>query len=225
MRAEPTAVLWDFDGTLVDTEPLWAATELEILARHGVTWGPEKMTACHGQHALVTAQMMADDMGLPERGRDVWLELHERIAGHIRDKGLPWLPGAQRLMAELAAADVPCAIVTASDRIIIDAAREHLPSNVEVIVTVDEVSSAKPDPEAYLLAAERLGIDAAHAVALEDSVPGTTAALAAGAVVYAVPTMVTLPPHPRMHVSPTGLRTTTWSELADLWREKQGVLA
>lgn len=225
MRAEPTAVLWDFDGTLVDTEPLWAATEVEILARHGVTWSAEKMTSCHGQHALVTAQMMADDMGIPERGRDVWLELHERIAGHIRDNGLPWLPGAQALMAELAEAGVPCAIVTASDSMIIEAAREHLPSNVQVIVTVDQVTNAKPDPEAYLLAARRLGIDAADAVALEDSVPGSAAALAAGAVVYAVPTMVELPPHPRMYVSPTGLRTTTWGELAGLWRARQGVLA
>lgn len=225
MRAEPTAVLWDFDGTLVDTEPLWASTEVEMLARYGVVWSDERMTSCHGQHALVTAQMMADDMGIPERGRDVWLDLHRRISAHIRDEGLPWLPGAQALMAELAGVGVPCAIVTASDRMILDAAREQLPPNVEVIVTVDEVANAKPDPEAYLLAAERLRVDPRDAVALEDSVPGTRAALAAGAVVYAVPTMVTLPPHPRMYVSPTGLRDTTWGELAGLWRELQGVAA
>lgn len=219
MRGEPSAVLWDFDGTLVDTEPLWAATEREILADHGVEWGEDRMLACHGQHAIITAQLMAADMGIPERASEVWRELHERIAGHIRAQDLPWLPGARELMAELADAGVPCAIVTASDRIILDAARERLPGNVEVIVTVDEVSRAKPHPEGYLTAAARLGVDPRHAVALEDSVPGSTAALAAGAVVYAVPSMVQLPPHPRMHVSATGLARTTWGELRGVWRE------
>ncbi len=219
MRAEPSAVLWDFDGTLVDTEPMWAATEREMLADYGVHWGEEKMIACHGQHALITAQMMAHDMGIPERAAWVWRELHDRIADQIRATDLPWLPGARELMSELADADVPCAIVTASDRIILDAARERLPANLDVIVTVDEVAQAKPHPEGYLTAASRLGVDARDAVALEDSVPGTTAALAAGAVVYAVPSMVELAPHPRMHVSATGLSTSTWAELAQVWRE------
>ncbi|CAL8969879.1 hypothetical protein BCR15_03200 [Tessaracoccus lapidicaptus] len=219
MPAEPRAVLWDFDGTLVDTEPLWAATERVMLAEYGVEWGEDEMLACHGQHALLTAQMMADDMGIPDRAAEVWRELHERIAGHIRSNDLPWLPGARELMAELDDAGVPCAIVTASDRIILDAARERLPRNLEVIVTVDEVSRAKPHPEGYLTAARRLGVDPRDAVALEDSVPGTTAALAAGAVVYAVPTMVSLDPHPRMHVSATGLSATSWADLTAIWRE------
>ena len=219
MRAEPAAVLWDFDGTLVDTEPLWAATEREMLADYGVHWGEDKMVACHGQHALITAQMMAEDMGIPERAGWVWRELHERIADHIRSNDLPWLPGARELMAELAGAGVPCAIVTASDRIILDAARTRLPSHLDVIVTVHEVAQAKPPPEAYPTAAARLGVDPRDAVALEDAVPGTAAALAAGAVVYAVPSRVQLPPHPRMHVSATGLAGSTWAGLADGWRE------
>ena len=223
MQAEPKAVLWDFDGTLVDTEPLWAATEREMLAGYGVEWGEDMMLACHGQHAMITAQMMADDMGIPGEAAAVWQELHERIAAHIRAHDLPWMAGARELMAELADAGVPCAIVTASDRIILEAARERLPGNVEVIVTVDEVSRAKPHPEGYLTAASRLGVAAEDAVALEDSVPGTTAALAAGAVVYAVPSMVDLPPHPRMHVSSRGLTTTTWPELAGVWRELKEV--
>lgn len=223
MPAEPSAVLWDFDGTLVDTEPLWAATEREMLADYGVEWGEDKMLACHGQHALITAQMMAADMGIPERAEWVWRELHDRIAAQIRAHDLPWLPGARELMAELADADVPCAIVTASDRIILDAARERLPGNVAFAVTVDEVSRAKPDPEGYLTAAARLGVDPRHAVALEDSIPGTAAALASGAVVYAVPSMVHLPPHPRMHVSSTGLTSASWVELAGVWRELKEV--
>lgn len=219
MLAEPLAVLWDFDGTLVDTEPLWSSTEQEMLAERGLSFSPETLESMRGQSAWITARMLAEAFGEPGNERAHYDELHRRIAQHILDHDLPFLPGARELMAELDSAGVPCAIVTASNRQIIDAAAQRLPGNVELIVTSDDVTHTKPHPEPYLTAARRLGVDPAHTVALEDSVPGTLSALAAGAVVYAVPAQVELAPHPRMRIVGGGLNGSTWADLAGTWHE------
>lgn len=223
MRAEPAAVLWDFDGTLIDTEPLWSGTQQDIMAERGLAFTPEQLEAMHGQSAWLGAEMIAAHFGEPGRVREIYDDIHARIAGHIRANDLPWLPGAQRLLAELDANEVPCAIVTASNQQIIDAAVERLPGNVRFIVTSDDVLHTKPHPEPYLTAAARLGIDPSDAIVLEDSVPGTSSGLAAGAVVYAVPTLAHLQPQPRMTISSTGLRETTWAELCEVWREHESV--
>ena len=77
------------------------------------------------------------------------------------------------------------------------------------------------DDDGYLEATRRLGVSAADVLVIEDSVPGTQAALASGAVVYAVPALARLEQHPRMRVSATGLRHTTWTELVDFWMERE----
>lgn len=217
MLAEPRAVLWDFDGTLVDTEPLWMSTEQQMLGEHGLSFSPEKMEAMRGQSAWITARMLAEACGLPGAQQHFYDDLHARIAQHILSNDLPWLPGARELMAELDALGIACAIVTASNRQVIDAAFQRLPSNVELIVTSDDVTHTKPHPEPYLTAAQRLGVDPGHTVALEDSVPGTASALAAGSVVYAVPAEAILAPHPRMRIVEGGLEGTTWADLVETW--------
>ena len=221
MRAEPAAVLWDFDGTLVDTEPLWAGTEQSMMAERGLAFTEADLEAMHGQSAWLTAELMAKAYGEPEKTAEIYAELHDRIAGTIRSNDLPWLPGAERLLAELAEAGVPCAVVTASNSQIIEAARERLPEVVRFVITSDDVTNTKPHPEPYLVAMERLGVAPSDVVILEDSVPGVTAGLAAGAVVYAVPTLATLDAHPRLVISQTGLAETTWAELIDVWRENR----
>lgn len=221
MQAEPRAVLWDFDGTLVDTEPLWAATEQALMAERGLAFTADDMLAMHGQSAWLSAESIATAFGEPERTAEVYRELHDRIASTIRANDLPWLPGAKRLMDELAEAGVPVAVVTASNGQIIDAARDRLPANVAFIITSDDVTNTKPHPEPYLTAMERLGVAPADVIVLEDSVPGTSAGLASGAVVYAVPTIAELEPHPRLVVSPSGLADTTWAELSEVWRENR----
>lgn len=218
MLAEPKAVLWDFDGTMVDTEPLWAATERAILAEHSVVWDDAKMLAVHGQNAAITAQMIADDIGRPDLGEEVWHDLHARISGHLRAEGLPWMPGARDLLDEMAQAGVRCAVVTASVRMIVDAALERLPANVEFIVAGDDVANSKPDPEGYLLAMQRLGVRPDETLILEDSRPGTTAALASGAFVYAVASIAQLDDHPRLYRAAVGLDRVTWPDLAGVWR-------
>ncbi|QTO36364.1 HAD family phosphatase [Tessaracoccus sp. MC1865] len=218
MQAEPKAVLWDFDGTLVNTEPVWQEIERQMLAEHGVTFTTEQWESMTGQDARLSAAMIAEAIGSDDI--DGLLEtLLQRVADHLRQRDLPYLPGSRELLVELAALGVPCAIVTASSGSVLDAARDRLPQHVSFIVTSDDVKKTKPHPEGYLLAMERLGVSPKDVVILEDSVPGTLSGLASGAVVYAVPS-VPLEQHRRMHIG-EGLDGITWETLVDVWRARK----
>ncbi len=219
MPVNPSAVLWDFDGTLVDTEPIWAETEAEMLAPYGVVWGEEMMLSLIGQSAAITTLQMAEAIGQPERHAEIHVELHQRIADRLRRDGLPFLPGALELLEAAAEDGVPMAVVTASNGVIMEAAEELLPPSVRFVIHGDDVANSKPHPDPYLLAMRRLGVAPQESVALEDSVPGAASALASGAFVYAVPVLAQLDPHPRMVISTDGLRSTTWPDLVRIWRD------
>lgn len=215
------AVIWDYDGTLVDTEPVWAGTEQAMMLDFGVVWTDEHMLSKIGQHADISARQMAEDAGQPERVDWFFTELHERVARTVASAPLPYLPGVEPLIEELAAAGIRCAIVTASNGQIIDAARSRLPEVFEFIVTSDDVTHPKPHPEAYEQAFARLGVAPEEALVLEDSVPGVTAALAAGGLVLGVPRDAQLDDHPRLEVSPDALATTDLARLAAVHRRLQ----
>lgn len=225
MLDKPKAVLWDFDGTLVDTEPIWAETETEMLAAYGVVWDEAKMRSLIGQNALITTRQMAEAIGRPDLHAAVHEELHGRLVQRLRQDGLPFLPGALELLEAATADGVPAAVVTASNGVIMEAAIELLPPSVQFVISADDVTHSKPDPEPYLLAMQRLGVSPAETIVLEDSVPGTLSALGAGAFVYAVPALARLEAHPRMVVSDEGLRSTTWPMLLGIWRENTAVSA
>lgn len=215
----PAAVLWDFDGTLADTETVWTEVQQELLATYGLYWDDEKMTSLIGIGAMNTAEMVAEAIGRPDEAVNFFDRAEEGVVARIRE-GLSWLPGAHDLLEQIAAAGVPSAIVTASSRRVMAPVMEHLPHTVSFVVTSDDVEHDKPHPEGYLQAMERLGVEPADVIVLEDSVPGSQAALAAGAVVYAVPALAQLEPHPRMQVSTAGLRSTTWQDLVGVWNER-----
>lgn len=218
--SQPAAVLWDFDGTLSDSEPLWAEVQHELLARHGASWSDERMDEFIGAGAYVTAVAMAESMGNGVDPDQLVLDIEDGVADALR-AGVPWLEGARELLEEISAAGVPSAIVTATNRRVMEAVFDHLPDEVSFVICGDDVSVGKPDPEGYLMAAERLGVDPRDVVVLEDSVPGSTAGLQAGAVVYAVPAQAELAPHPRMHISSGGLAGVTWDHLKQHWNESR----
>jgi HAD superfamily hydrolase (TIGR01509 family) len=160
---------------------------------------------------------MAELFGEGTSVQEVFDEVHARMVARLTAE-LPWMPGARELMEDLDRHGVPCAIVTASFSIIMDAVRTRLPHNVRYIVTSDLVANAKPHPEPYQTAADLLRVDPRDTVALEDSIPGATSALAAGSVVVAVAPEVTHAPHPRLRAA-EGLEGLTWADLAQTWRE------
>lgn len=187
------AVLFDMDGLLVDSEPLWYDVEVEIVRRHGGTWAPADQHACLGGPLQRTAAVMAGRVPSPVSPADVETELTEGMALRL-GRGVPLKPGAGELLAALAAAGVPCGLVSSSYRRLVDLVlRDLRPGTFAVSVAGDEVTHRKPHPEPYLTAAARLGVPASRCVVLEDSLTGLLAGEAAGCACVGVPDIAPIP--------------------------------
>ena len=188
------AVLWDLDGTLVDTEPSWIAAEYRLVERYGGSWSDQHAKAQVGNPLLVTGQYLHEHGGVPlPADRIVELLLADVLADVRRE--VHWRPGVRRLLAECREQRLATGLVTMSYLELAEAVTDRLPaSSFDVLVTGDQVVRGKPDPECYLLAADRLGLDPARCLAIEDSVTGVAAAEAAGCLVVAVPNQVPIPP-------------------------------
>jgi HAD superfamily hydrolase (TIGR01509 family) len=186
-------VLWDFDGTLADTEPTWFAAEYALAAEHGKTWSDADAHSLVGLELIESGRYIRERMGLDLEPAEIVERLLDRVVADVTT-GAIWRPGARSLLAALRAEGVPCALVTMSYVRLVDAALAQLPpDSFDVLVTGDEVRLGKPHPEAYLTAAERLGVDPAACVAIEDSPAGAASAEAAGAHVLVVPHAVDVP--------------------------------
>jgi len=206
------AVLWDMDGTLVDTEPLWIASEYELAEQHGATWSEEHALNLVGWDLLDSGRYIRDHMRLDMSAEDVVRLMLDRVVDGVRS-GVEFRPGAVDLLDEQRRAGVPAALVTMSYRRLADAVVDALPEGTfEAVVVGDEVANGKPHPEPYLTAAALVGADPTRCVAIEDSTTGATSAQAAGCHVLAVPNHVPVPAAPGRTLVPTleGLR------LADL---------
>lgn len=213
MQAVLKAVLWDMDGTLVDSEKLWDVALHELYRRHGGSLSAEVRESTVGGSAETVMAIVFADLGLdPEPGRVAretdWL--HEYV-GELFARGLPWRPGARELLEGLAADGVPMALVTNTRRDLTDQALNSIGRQFfSATVCGDEVAHGKPAPDPYLRAAELLGVDPADCLAIEDSTTGTTAAEAAGCGVLVVPIDVVVPRTSRRHHAETlaGLSVT-----------------
>ncbi len=192
--ALPAAVLWDMDGTLVDTEPYWMAEEIALVEAWGGTWTKRDAQAIVGNDLLIGAQYMIDHSPIRLRPVEVVQTILGGVIRRVRELGAPWRPGARELLDSLAAEAVPCAMVTMSWRSLTDALVEVLPPGTfAAIVTGDEVSRGKPHPDPYLAAAAALGVSPDSCVAIEDSPTGVASAVAAGVPTIAVPNVAPVP--------------------------------
>lgn len=203
---EPTlqAVLWDMDGTLIDTEPHWLAAEQELCAEHGGTWDEALAHELIGLPLMVSAEYLQARAGIGGTRAEIVETLIERVTTRIADQGIPWRPGAAELLRDLRARDVPCALVTMSFSEQADLLVDSLPAGTfSAVVTGDRVTHGKPHPEPYLTAMERLGVAPASCLAVEDSIPGLTSAEAAGVRTIGVEAIVPLPPAPGRVLLPT----------------------
>lgn len=192
------AVLWDMDGTVVDTEPHWMAAQRQLAHEHGIVWSEADHLTVVGKSMEVVART------LQRRGVDRPIPtIIELLVGDVADAistHIPWLPGAERLLADLARASVPCALVTMAHSPVAHLVAAAAPLNVfTAVVTGDDVSEGKPHPEPYLLAAARLNVDATCCVAVEDSPSGALSAESAGMPVVVVPGVVPVSAAPGRH--------------------------
>ena len=191
----PEAVLWDMDGTIIDTEPYWLAAEAALVAEHGGTWSHAQGLALVGMDLLESAVAL-QGCGVALTRQQIAADLTRRVAGMLAAE-VPWRPGAADLLADLRERGVRCALVTMSYRVMVEHLLAALPAGTfDVVVTGDEVTRGKPDPEPYLRAAELLGVDVARCVAIEDSRPGVASALASGAATIAMRGHVPVAQHP-----------------------------
>lgn len=198
-RTRLAAALWDFDGTLADTEPVWTSAEFDLIASLGGSWSDKQADELVGNSLLVSGAEILKAIDRPDL-EPAWVveQLVSRVVAHLRSHPMPWRPGALELLESLAAAGVPCALVSASYRILLDAALDQLPlGTFQVSVAGDEVTQGKPHPEPYERACAELGVKADQCVVFEDSITGAASGNASGALVVVIPNRVEVPPAPR----------------------------
>lgn len=208
----PEAVFFDMDGLLVDTEPYWLETERELMADFGVIWETEDQLYCLGG----PMQKVGDYMSSLAQGREnsEWFaeELIDRMAKKFANITL--MPGIADLLDELRTLQLPCALVSASPRRLVDAVLAIFPVvPFSVTISANDVLRGKPHPDPYLKAAELLGVDIVQSLIIEDSPTGVTAARASGAFVIAVPHIAPVPPAPRSAI----IETLSGRYLSELW--------
>lgn len=219
-RNLPAAVLWDMDGTLVDTEPYWFAAERELVGSFGHEWTREEGSRLIGSGLWDSAAVLqAHGVTLSADQIVEWLS--NRVCEHLSEGEIPWRPGAQKLLAELRESAIPTALVTMSIRSMAEKIVSRIPFLAfDVVVAGDDVEKPKPHPEAYLQAASKLGVAIEDCVAFEDSLTGLRSAVDSGAVVIGVPHLVPIP-QSREHTVWTTLAGRSLADLSSLWQSQQ----
>ncbi|WP_254812621.1 HAD family hydrolase [Streptomyces cavourensis] len=203
----PAAVLFDMDGTLVDTEVLWWETAREVAAGLGHRLTDADAPEVVGRAVADTAAHLIEVTGVgspvPSHAAEARSAALERTAAELTDSffrkvdaGAPLRPGAAALLASLEAAGVPFALVSASPRSVVDAVVAGALAGVDFAFTLsaDDTVRTKPHPDPYRAAAERFAADPAACVAVEDSPDGTASADAAGCAVLVVPSLLPVAP-------------------------------
>lgn len=222
--ALPAAALWDMDGTIIDSEPLWIRAELAMLTRYGLDF-PDGLEAELVGSGLTAAAERFRELGVPLSVDEIIAEWSEALVVGLATERPRWMPGALELLAEYRELGVPNVLVTMSVRRIADAVVALLPEGTFAgIIAGDEVEHEKPHPDPYLRGAAAAGVAASDCVAFEDSRPGAAAAMAAGAFVIATPGIIPLAPDAAhvVRASLEGVDAERVGELRELHRAATG---
>ncbi|MFU8948106.1 HAD family hydrolase [Mycetocola zhadangensis] len=215
----PAAVLWDMDGTIVDTEPYWISAETDLVESFGRTWTYEDAMTLVGAGLWESAKVFQDH-GVDMSADAIVDHLTSRVQHRLATDGVPFRPGARELLEELRSLGVKTALVTMSVRRMAEQVVSHIPFDAfDVLVTGDEVEHPKPHPDPYLSAARLLGVDITECVAIEDSRAGLASAIAAGTIAIAVPHAVSIEAADTHTTWPT-LAGKTTADLATLVAER-----
>ncbi|WP_430867260.1 HAD family hydrolase [Demequina aurantiaca] len=211
------AVLWDMDGTIIDSEPAWGEAVVSMLAVHGASLDPDVATSLIGANMGHTADAMRS-LGVPYSDARIVSELTDRVGAQLNEH-VPFRAGALKLISDLASKGIPQALATMSYRQLVTPVLTALADELngfEFAITIagDEVAEGKPSPDVYLLAAKRLGVDPRDCVVLEDSLPGAASGAAAGATVVAVP--LRGPTSPLADAVRPDLDAITYTDLASI---------
>lgn len=210
------------DGTIVDSEEYWIVAELELVNLFGGTWTHEDGLALVGNGLPQTAAKLQEH-GVELSIDEIIQALTNRVLEQI-EVAVPWRPGAVELIHQFQAAGIPQALVTMSIERMARKVAAVIPGTpLTEVVAGDNVLKTKPDPEAYLLASERLEVDISQCVAFEDSPSGCRSAHSAGAVTVGVTNLVSLDGIPTDVTLDTLVGVST-SQIFDIFAAKRGTL-
>jgi HAD superfamily hydrolase (TIGR01509 family) len=189
-----TAVVFDLDGVLIDSETTWDDARRQVVEQRGGTWRPGATPAMMGMSAPEWSRYLHDELGVPDAPDAISGAVVALVLDAYRQR-LPLLPGAVDTVQTLAKR-WPLGLASSSNRVVIEVVLEcsGLRDCFRAVVSSDEVPRGKPAPDVYLAAVDALGVDARTTVAVEDSANGIRAAVAAGTRVVAVPNRTFPPP-------------------------------
>jgi HAD superfamily hydrolase (TIGR01509 family) len=195
-----SAILFDMDGTLIDSEPLWLKAEIEVMAEVGCHWDEQDQINCLGGPAERTERYMQERSNNIKPYGYFINRLLEVMKERITNE-LDLIPNALELLKECKKAGIKIALVTASSRDLMTIVLKRFPQGTfDVVVSGDDVEKSKPDPAPYLLAAKQLSVDITKCVVIEDSLTGVESGLASGAQVIGIPHLVQMKENPRLRI-------------------------
>lgn len=192
-RKLPAAVLWDMDGTLVDSEHYWLKSERSLASEYNAEWTTADGIDMVGKSLYDSSKIMQERMGLPLEPEEIIERLTDDVVAQLT-VSVPWRPGAQELLKLLRRKRIKTALVTMSMHRMAQQVVDRIPFKAfDVIVAGDDVKYGKPHPEPYLKAAQLLGVRPEDCVAFEDSISGILSAEAAGTKAVGIPNVAIIP--------------------------------
>ncbi|HEV3292155.1 MAG TPA: HAD family phosphatase [Streptosporangiaceae bacterium] len=205
------ALVFDLDGVLVDSEPVWEDVRRGVVAEYGGHWAPDAQSRLMGMSTPEWARYLSEDLGVQLPPGQVATLVIERMAARYRDH-LPLMPGAADAVRRLSG-HWPLGLASSSPPALIDAvlSAASLASSFAAAVSTEQVARGKPAPDVYLAVIDRLDVPGQRCAAVEDSANGLRSAAAAGLQVIAIP-QPRYPPDP----DALGLARLTLASLADL---------
>lgn len=217
------AVFFDMDGLMVDSEPEWFLSEVDVTKPFGYTWLEEDQIACLGGPLSKVGQYMFDKCGRQQSPQFFTQTLIDTQVARMRGN-TPTMPGAIELVRELQSHGVKTGLVSASPRNIVDSVLDNLGHELfPFSISSDDVKKTKPDPEGYLKAATMSGSEISDCLIFEDSLTGMNAAIASGAYLIGVPHLVTIEESNRVRVIKS-LEQLSYSKLKDLKTDFSSVI-
>ncbi len=199
----PAAVLWDMDGTLVDSEEYWLSSEQALAKEHAGTWTETDGHGVIGLNLYESTKILKSKAGIDLAPEQIIDKLTDSVTEKLGN-AIPWRPGAQELLRELRAKGIKTALVTGSMRRMATMVADRIPFKAfDVVVAGDDVVNGKPHPEPYLRACELLGVLPQNCVAFEDSMTGLLSAESAGTKAVGITNIAPLQPSPGRVIWPT----------------------